>query len=208
MEALVLVFALSFDAFVSGFSYGTNKIRIPFRSILIIGMVCSILLGFSLMFGQFAGNFLPSELTRVFCFSILFLLALTKLFNYGIKAWIRKSHMRVPKVSFHIMDVHFLLQVYCDSTKADADCSKSLSSKEALALAIALSVDGLAAGFGAGMVEMNVIITILLSFITSIFTVFSGCFLGNRIAKKINFDFEWLSGCLLILLALSKLKLW
>ncbi len=48
IESLLLVLAVSLDAFVASIAYGTNKIKIPFASATIINIICSSVLGLSL----------------------------------------------------------------------------------------------------------------------------------------------------------------
>ncbi len=50
MENILLVLVLSLDAFMASIAYGTNKIKMPFKSILIIDMVCAIFLALSIFF--------------------------------------------------------------------------------------------------------------------------------------------------------------
>ncbi len=50
IESLLLVLAVSLDAFVASIAYGTNKIKIPFVSATIINIICSSVLGVSLFF--------------------------------------------------------------------------------------------------------------------------------------------------------------
>ena len=45
LDAILLVTALSMDAFVASFAYGTSKIKIPFKSAIVINVVCSSILG-------------------------------------------------------------------------------------------------------------------------------------------------------------------
>jgi putative Mn2+ efflux pump MntP len=48
LEALLLAFSCSLDAFVASIAYGTNKVKIPFLSVQIINLVCSFILAISL----------------------------------------------------------------------------------------------------------------------------------------------------------------
>ena len=41
LEALLLVVALSMDAFVASFAYGAQRIKIPFSSAAIISVICT-----------------------------------------------------------------------------------------------------------------------------------------------------------------------
>ena len=51
IDAILLVSALSMDAFVASFAYGTSKIKIPFKSAIIINVVCSTILAIALFAG-------------------------------------------------------------------------------------------------------------------------------------------------------------
>ena len=46
LEAFLLVAAVSLDAFVASFAYGTNKIKIPVTSLIVISVICSGMLAF------------------------------------------------------------------------------------------------------------------------------------------------------------------
>ena len=144
LEPLVLVTALSVDAFVASFAYGTNQIKIPFRSVAVISGICSAILGVSLFLGSLVRPFMPEHLAGVLCFSILFLLGIAKLCDSAIKSLIRRSQGIHKKISFSAMHLRFILDVYANPENADSDCSKSLSAVEAAPLAIALSLEGLA----------------------------------------------------------------
>ncbi len=109
------------------------------------------------------------------------------------------------RFSFSVLNLNFILQVYAEPERADADHGGTLSPKEALALALALSLDGLAAGFGASLSGSGILETVLLSFPLSCAAVAGGELLGRRMPRRGKFDPAPLSGILLILLALLKL---
>ena len=205
IEALLLVTASSLDAFAASLSYGTTKIKIPVLSAVIIDLVCSGSLAAALFTGKLAGNLIPSHITSAICFIILFIIGVTKLFDFFIKEFISKKNSPVANISFHIMDLKFLFQVYCDNTKADYDLSKILSKKEAVALGIALSMDGLATGFGVGLVNISYIQLMLYSLIINLIAILSGGKLGAKIAKSSAINLTWISGAILIILAFLKL---
>ena len=52
-EAVVLALVLSLDAFVVSFAYGADKIKIPTVSVLIINVLCSFILGVSMLNSSF-----------------------------------------------------------------------------------------------------------------------------------------------------------
>ena len=55
-QAILLVSALSMDAFVASFAYGTDRIRIPFISNVVISFVCTCILSIALLFGSFINS--------------------------------------------------------------------------------------------------------------------------------------------------------
>ncbi len=205
LEPLLLIIALSTDAFVASFSYGTNKIKIPFSSVIIINIVCTVMLAISLFFGSILRPYLPEKLIKIICFIILTILGIIKLFDSSIKALIRKHKNIHKKISFSALHLKFILNVYANPEEADKDLSHTLSASEAVSLALALSLDGLAVGFGAALANINCFVAIIFSFILGMLLVMLGCFIGNKLAEKISFDLSWLSGILLIILAILKL---
>ena len=205
LEALLLVVALSLDAFVASFAYGAQRIRIPYSSAAIISVHCTAMLAVSLLAGSLLRPFLPQSLTKGLCFAILFLLGLVKLCDSTIKTLIRKHKRMHRQVSFSLFSLKFILDVYADPEKADRDGSRELSPAEAASLAVALSLDGLAVGFGAALMQVNFLMVMLFSLAVGMLAVRLGGKIGNRAAQKLPFDLSWLSGALLIVLAILKL---
>lgn len=205
MEALLLIVALSLDAFVASFSYGVNQIKIPVRSCVLMNAICSALLGVSMLIGNCFGTLLPAWAVKGAGFGLLLVMGLVKLFDGVIKAWIAKHKHAKRQIQFRFFSLHMILQIYADATEADSDASRSLSVKEAAGLAVALSFDSLAAGFGAGIQRGGISFTILLSFLAGVLCVFAGERLGKKISYKLDWDISWLSGVLLIVLAVLKL---
>lgn len=204
-EAGLLVVAVSVDAFVASFSYGINCIRIPLSSCFVVDLICSGTLFLSMLFGTALGSLLPAGWIHIFCFGILFLLGLVKLFDSMIKTWIAKRKHASKQLSFHLFSLHMILQIYADATEADCDSSRVLSLPEAAGLAVALSFDSIAAGVGAGMHSGSIWITFGLALLAGFLAVFCGERLGKRLSHRIKWDLSWLSGALLIILAFCKL---
>ncbi|MCL2702486.1 MAG: manganese efflux pump [Defluviitaleaceae bacterium] len=81
---------------------------------------------------------------------------------------------------------------------------KSLSAGEAAVLALALSLDGLAAGFGAALGNINIPTLLAASLVMNLLAVLLGCHFGGKIARK-RLNMNWLAGMVLIGLAVTKL---
>ncbi|MDR2713435.1 MAG: sporulation membrane protein YtaF [Clostridiales bacterium] len=205
LEALLVVAALSTDTLVAGFAYGSNKIKVPFLSAQIVNLVCGAILALSLLLGHIVRPYLPAGLTTFICFAILFCLGLGKLASSFIKSLVRKHADLHKEIKFSIYSLNFILQLCADPQKADADSSQIISPSEAFTLALALSFDGLAVGFGAAIGQANPLIIVTFSLIINFGALLFGCFIGRKIVEKISLNLSWLSGALLIILAVMKL---
>lgn len=205
LEALLIVTALSMDAFVSSFAYGADKIKIPPTSLLVINLICSGTLVLALVFGDAVSRFLPAPLTRAICILLLLSLGMAKVFDSALKTLIRKHSTFQKKFQFSLFHMGFILKIYANPEEADRDHSHILSPFEAAFLAIALSLDSLAVGFGAGLSHTGPMLVFLLSLAIGILAVLLGCALGNRLSRRLSLDLSWISGALLILLAILKL---
>ena len=100
--------------------------------------------------------------------------------------------------------MQFILTIYADPIKADADFSRILSPAESFSLALALSLDGIAAGIGGGLIHFNIWFVLLFTFVLTILCVAVGAKLGEKLAKKIPLDLSSISGIILIAIAFLK----
>ena len=184
-EAAFLALSLSLDTFVAGLSYGSSKIRLPLVCAVTVTLVCS----------------------GVLCLSILLLVCMgtLRILDQAIKSFLCRHDGFSRNFMFRALHFQFFLSVYADPCKADADASKSLSVPESVCLALAMSLDGAAAGFGAALGNLNPVAVLFFSLLFGFTTIQGGFLLGNRLAQKIHFSVDWLSGALLILLAFLRL---
>lgn len=205
LEIIILVIALSIDAFVASLAYGADRIKIPMRSAVALSSVSTLILLISMAGGSLISTFLPPQVTAILCFALLFLLGITRFCEGLIKDILKKHSNHLEGITFKFWDFHFILDVYMDNTKADKDQSKVLSIKEALSLGVVLSLDGIAAGFGSGLVEVHYLETLIIAFLVGVIAILVGSKVGEKIAETTKWDVAWLSGVTLILLAFMKL---
>ena len=205
LESLFLVLSISMDAFFTGFAYGANKIKIPLLSGIIMTVISTLFLTLSLSLGTLIKNVLSSEIAPYLCFTLLFALGLIKLFEGVTRNFLDKKASSPEHIEFTLFDFKLVLKVCADVTRADMDHSKTLSAKEALYLGVALSLDSLAVGLGAGLATVNFFQIIFLSLIINALMLFMGSTFGKKLSEKINKNFSWMSGIILIILAITKL---
>lgn len=205
-NSLLLVTALSIDALVAGFAYGVDRIRIPFSSMVVIGGLSAMSLFISLLAGKGLLAELPPGLAGFVSIVLLLMVGLVKLFDGTIKCIIRRRAPMEKHLDFHMFDLRFLLTIYADPYRADADRGGTLSVKEACSLGVALSIDSIAAGVGAGIGDTPVLLPVILAFAVGAAAIGGGVMLGNRVAARYSLDFSWVGGLLLILLSVLKMR--
>lgn len=205
LEAAAIAAALSVDAFVAGFAYGTRQIRFSRCSVLVINLICSAIVGLSLGLGSLAAMFIPTGVQRGLCFGLLFALGLIKLLDGITRAAIRRYGNLDGRLDFSLFSLRFVLHVYADPAAVDLDHSKTISVTEAASLALALSLDGAAVGFGAAMGQASIPAVVTASLIANQIMLLSGSWLGEKLSRRLHMSLSWLGGVILLLLAFSKL---
>ncbi|WP_409068515.1 sporulation membrane protein YtaF [Clostridium sp. FAM 1755] len=204
IESLLLVLAVSLDAFVASIAYGTNKIKIPFASATIINIICSSVLGVSLFLGSVIKKFVPIKVTSIISFIILCLFGIYYLFDSIVKNYVKNNRNSNKKLKIKFSDLNFIIDICIDETKADIDHSKNLNPKEALYLATALSLDSLAIGLGSSLGNVNYVQIVVLSLIAHFIFIYIGLFAGKKFVEKSKLNLSWLSGIILIVLAVMR----
>ena len=208
LVSVLLVLAVVLDGFTACFAYGVNRIKIPLLSAVLISLMGTGMLMLSLGAADWVGGYIPPHVCKVLSFSVLFLIGLCNLFQNSVKAILQKASDNSKKMSFRWSGISFMLSVCLDETKADADCSKVLSAKEALALGAALSIDSLATGFGSGLIGQNYLLILALALIMHMTAILLGHFLGEKVSKGAgtkHLQLEWLGGVILMVLAFIRL---
>lgn len=197
--------ALSLDTFTAGVALGTQKIMVSFRSVLAISLTCSASLWIAVSLGGWIGNWISPRTGAVIGCIILVMMGSVRLFDGVIKELLRRCCENKEGMVFYRKNLKIFLQVCVDSAQADFNRSQSLSVPEAISLAAALSVDGLAAGVGAGILDVSHWLIFLIAMLINLFAVHLGCRTGIRFSRKHEQDISWVAGVLLIVLGLIKL---
>lgn len=203
LQAILFSFLLSLDAFTSSIAYGASHIKIPFLEALEISGIGVLFLGLSFFLSFFLKGFIDESVARIIGCIILCGLGLHNLLMTWIRKLIKKRKEMKP-IQFEVSNIHIMLEIYLDETSADFDHSKRLNSKEALFLAIALSIDSLATGFSMGLGNIHYGWFLIFTFCFTLFAVLFGSYFGKKVTSRV--DFAWMSGVLLVFLGI--LKLW
>ena len=192
LETILLLIIFCIDLLLVCITYSINKIKIPFKSGLIISSVCCISLIISSIFSNLIFNNMNSILCNIICFLTLLILGLYNIFSDKIKNVLSKNHNK-------------LFQIYVDETKADLNNSKNLNRIEALILSIILSLDSFVGGISIDFTKNNLFFVVFLFFFINIIFIILGNIIGNSVSKYINFNTSYICGILLIIIGIFKL---
>lgn len=196
LKILLLTAAVCTDGFAAAVGIGAAGIKIPAQSSVIISFTGALFLSCSAAFADLIGKFIPERICGAVSFVLLILLGLFNLFQEFFRRLAERlkngGKVQNPAVLFF------------DGTAADTDNSKSISPREAVALAAALSADSLVTGVSAGLNDLNVPILAVVSFAAGLLSISLGCRLGRKIASSLKINLGWLCGAALIVLAFLK----
>lgn len=177
--ALILAAALSVDGFGVGVSYGIRKIKIPFRSLLVICLTSALAMTVSMVSGHVIGAFFSAVVARRVGAFILVLVGLWIL----IHAWGQNQgpDNDGQRLLFRIAipPLGVVVQILKEPAVADLDQSGEINVRESAFLGAALSMDAFGAGFGAALAGFSLLICPLTALV-QLFFVYGGLRLGKR----------------------------
>ena len=213
MKAVLLSFfrifflcaAVCADTFAAALGFGAGQIRIPTGSALVLSAVSAAALAFSILAAGWFAPFLPKALVSCLPCLILCGSGLFKLFDSALKRLIRRLPQPGREISFSFLQMRFLLRVWADPAAADTDRSLILSTGESVALALALSADGVAVGLGGGFSGLSPWAVFFCCTALNLFCILAGGAAGRKAAGRACFDLSWLSGITLLIMGLLTL---
>ncbi len=203
LPTTALAAALSLDAFFAGMGYGASGVCLTRTAALVAAGCCAGVLAAGMLLGGWMEPLFSAQAARWAGAAALALLGCGKIGGGALKKRIRRAD--AGQLCFRLFDFRCILRVYADPAKADADSSRSISSREGLALGAALSLDGAAAGVGAGLTGGNCSLAALSVFVMTAALLAGGAGLGRRLRQAGKGDMDWLGGGLLMALAVAKL---
>ena len=205
MQVILLIIAVSVDVFVACVACGSEQIKIGSVAALCISTVCSGILGISLYAGMALQGVLLKKYAIYLSFFGLLAVGIFKLTEYAIRKYIERHKFLCKKVKISFSQLSFILSIYNNPVMADRDHSATMSCVEAVFFALAMSLDGMFGGLGAGFGGKYIFLTVLGSFVVSFCAVLCGCRIGMRASKRWKTDVSWLSGVLFVILAFQKM---
>jgi len=203
----LLVVAVSLDSFGVGFTYGLRKMKIPFRSIVIISTCSAIVLLAAMGIGTLIEAWIAPHLAERFGGLILVFIGLWVLFQtLRSKQPDHANKREKTLINFEIKSLGIVIQVLEKPMVADFDDSGTITGIEAIVLGLALSLDAFGAGIGAALIGYSPFITAVSVACMSSLFVLIGMKFGYLCSKlKWIEKLSILPACLLIILGMCKL---
>ena len=168
----ILIFALTMDSFMVSFSYGASRIKISFSVVAGMNLVMSVMLGTAVWIGNGFAHFIEGRTTDMLAGVLL-----GGMGGYQIYQSVRMRKQNTTKKT------------------------RKLNFMSGIILAVALSIDSVAVGMGAGLLEGVRWMMIAGAFLWGIFMMEIGWKLGKCCAKFYKKDLSWIGGICLLLLA-------
>lgn len=203
---IILAVAISIDGLSVGVTYGLRNIKIGIIPLIIISgiSVLSIYLTSSLGSGL---SHLLDEATATLLGSIILVLIGCWLIYSAYLGGKDEGNDSEEKLLFtmQIKSLGIIIKILKEPTRADFDRSGTISVSEALFLGLALALDALGAGLGAGLTGFsNLVFPMAIGFISMAF-VSGGFLLGRLMGNKLPGFFEFFPGLIIIVLGIIKL---
>ncbi len=173
---LVLGFAISssIDNFGVGVSYGVTKIKIGFKANLLIAMIAFLFSITGIYFGGYISKIMPGTLSTLV--AALFVLII------GVRIiLITLTAKRKASISKSQKDKGITSYI-AEPEQADSDQSGEISITEASVLGVAVSMNALTNGLGAGLMNLPPMYVSTAAALFSFIAIWSGVSLGERVA--------------------------
>jgi putative sporulation protein YtaF len=177
LSILGIGLAANLDNLGIGFSFGARSTKIPFSSNLLIAILSMISAYASIEFGHFVGNYISPALANWIGGGMIIFIGL-----WGIKTNI-KERTSIEQTNEQTKTSSELADLLKNPSKADRDGNNIISWTESWNLGVALALNCIASGFGAGVTGVSAWGTTLSIGAFSLLTVGLGVRVGNQIVQ-------------------------
>jgi len=207
LSLILVAFAVSLDSFSVGLTYGLRKLKIPFKSILIIACCSAFTLTLAMFVGKMITHlFSPAALDTIggIIFVLLGMWILYQFFRPEDEETAKLEEKIIFKVE--IKSIGLVINILKKPTTADLDKSGSITGVEALILGIALSLDAFGAGIAAALLGYSPIILAIAVAAMSFIFLALGIQIGKWFSKLAWMKmFSFVPGVVLILMGIFRL---
>ncbi|MDD6627370.1 MAG: manganese efflux pump [Lachnospiraceae bacterium] len=202
---LFFLLAVTLDSLTAGLTYGTRKVRIQPLSYLILICIPALFITAANRIGTLLACLLPSQVLPWISFLLLFLLGISKIIESLIRRLAAKHPSLTRNWGCKIKQINIIFTIYLSPEYANVEDLQILSAKEALLLSLALSLDSILVGMAFTTDAVSWVFLFLLAVLFNLLFFLIGYLAGHVLCHLFHVDLSWLSGLLLLLLALQAL---
>ena len=192
-----------------GIAYGARGISIPFDSNLLIAVITTVGTILSAALGRSMFIFLSPHTANLIGSAILIGAGLWVAVWESIAPAPHASHSKESAAVVTSTPQPFfkrLMSILDNPCSADVDLSSHIDLKEGAVLGLALTLNNVANGVGAGLIGLNIVWLAVLVFIFSIATILAGIMIGGGYGSRIFGRFSGLAaGVILICIGVFEL---
>ncbi len=174
LEVIVLAIALSMDAFAVSIGLGAKHKKDPKKMALMAAGYFGLFQALMPFVGYWAGK--------------------------GILGWVAAY---APWLAFFLLLLIGIKMIYESFNTGIEDELKNITHQVMLVLAIATSIDAMAAGFALNLLNVNVLLSCLLIGVITYFFSYIGVLVGEKSGTKLENKAELFGGVVLILIGLK-----
>jgi putative sporulation protein YtaF len=185
MVILLLAISCNLDNVGVGLAYGARGIGIPLISNLLIALITAAGTGLCMVFGQQVFQFLPANVGVILGAVLLI----------GMGVWVIRQEFGgpgqpapeeppdcVPTAELSQESwLRRLTRILQNPSLADRDCSGHIDLRESLLLSMALMLNNIPNGVGAGLLGLSTLLTTVLVGVLSVVTFWLGLALGRTV---------------------------
>lgn len=209
---IMLAFCVSIDSLGTGITYGLKNTKISKLAKVTLFIISFGITSTSLLIGNSISDFFPDFLSNLVGGIILCAMGLWIVFQSlkNDKSYETLPNYEIKNTSVHeffVKSLGITIKIIRNPKYSDFDNSNNIDSKEALFLAIALSLDSIGISIGGSILGIT---SVWFSFLVSLFQLVFlsfGSFLGNRLKNVSNIpDNIWniFAGLILVFIGISK----
>lgn len=202
---LFFLLAVTLDSLTAGLTYGTRKVRIQPLSYLILICIPALFITAANQLGTLLACLLPPQVLPWISFLLLFLLGISKIIESLIRRLAAKHPSLTRNWGCKIKQINIIFTIYLSPEYANVEDLQILSAKEALLLSLALSLDSILVGMAFTTDAVSWVFLFLLAVLFNLLFFLIGYLAGHVLCHLFHVDLSWLSGLLLLLLALQAL---
>lgn len=203
---ILLGFAVSLDAFAAGAAYGLKSIKVPLKSLAVLGLITALCTSAAMVIAYYLGSFLNTHIAVIAGSLLLILIGAWNIFSEYITKKSNCPDTESTNAPISIRIGRIVINIMADPETADIDHSRSINPTEAIFLGLALGIDNMIATFAAALIKPLPLYTPAVMTFIQVFLIAAGISGASRLASDdLKRRFPYIPGTILIILGLLRL---